>query len=340
MRKIAFFSALCVSVVACCNVIWQRQGIDFKRRPNIDNITIQLEIQRLEQVLFGLKTEEELEIFLQKNPCFTAQFLGLSPQDKRARWVAELYKMTHDPGMRDLYQEVQRVFGDLAAIQKQLTDAFRYLKYYYPDFEPPLIATFITGMGTDLYVSSDLIVIGLDFFLGERGKYRPEMPQYILRTYQPAYIVPKIMLLLSQQFIKIQAKNSTMLADMLYSGKAYCFAQAMLPEVAPNILLGYTDAQLATVEQNQDIVWEHFIEKALLYTTDHEVKRKYMSDRPFTAEIDQECPGSIGRWLGWEILKQYMRRHPDIVLRTLMAEPEVQKLFMQAKYRPYSSTSR
>ena len=341
MRKIAVFSTICAIIAICCYVIWQRHHHYFRKKPNVDNIAIHLEIQRLEEVLFGLETQEEIRNFLQTHSRFASRFLGLSPQDEGKQCIAELYRMTHDPGMGDLHQEVQRVFGDLTAVREELTKAFKYLKYYYPDFEPPLITTFITGMGTDLYVSSDLIVIGLDFFLGEDSKYRPlELPQYILRTYQPTSIVPKIMLLLSQQFIKTQRDNATMLADMLCFGKACCFAQAMLPDVAPNILLGYTDVQLAAVAQNQDIVWEHFIEQELLYTTDHEAKRKYLHERPFTGEIDYECPGSIGRWLGWEILKRYMQRHPQVSLPALMADVEVQKLFTQAKYRPQLPSSR
>jgi len=306
-----------------------------KKTPDISNIKVPLEIQRLEGVLFGLESKEEIRAFLKDNALFAAQFLGLTSQEEEDTLVERLDAMVHNTDMQALYQEVQRVFGDFSAIQQQFEGAFRYLLYYYPDFKIPQLATFITGMGTDLYLSKDLIVIGLDFFMGEGAKFRPiELPQYILRSYQPAYIVPRTILQLSQEFIKTNDADQTLLADMLHYGKTYYFAQALLPKVEAAIILSYTKEQLATIEHYQDIVWEHFIDQELLYVTNHLTKHRYLNDRPFTSEIGPKCPGNIGRWLGWEIVKSYMARHTELSLSALMNNTDTQALFAQSKYRP------
>ncbi len=337
MRKAVIISFLCLAIGASLGlyIALKAPFSMHKNTPNVSKITLHIEVQRLEQTLFGLGSKEKIKAFLKNNPLFTEQFLGLSPHGDDEALADKLYAMSHNAGMQDLYQEVQRVFGDFSSIQQQFEQAFRYLRYHYPDFQIPQVATFITGMGTDLYVSKDLIVIGLDFFLGEGAKYRPlELPQYIHRTYQPAYITPKTILLLSQQFIKVDNTDQTLLADMLYYGKAYYFTQAILPNVEESMLLGYASEQLADVKQHQDIVWEHFIEHELLYTTDHLTKEKYLGVRPFTAEIGPKCPGSIGRWLGWEIVKKYMQSHTNTSLLTLMHNANAQEIFSQAKYRP------
>ncbi|MEL6412695.1 MAG: gliding motility lipoprotein GldB, partial [Bacteroidota bacterium] len=298
-------------------------------------ITVHLDIKRLEQILFKLDTRAEISAFLQAHPLFAKQFLSLSPHNTPERMIERLYAMIHNPGMQDLYQEVQRIFGDLTAVEQQLNQAFQYLQYYYPDFQVPQVATFITGMGTDLYVSKDLIVLGLDFFMGKGAKYRPqELPQYLLRTYQPENIVPKTMLRLARQFIQTAPKDRTLLADMLYYGKAYYFVKALLPEVDEYLLLGYTQKQLADVQRHQRLIWEHFIEQKLLYTTKRLCKNKYIDERPFTAEIGQSCPGKIGRWLGWAIIKKYMQDHPHVHLSALLKNPNAKSLFIQSKYRP------
>jgi len=81
-------------------------------------------------------------------------------------------------------------------------------------------------------------------------------------------------------------------------------------------------------------VWEHFIDQELLYVTDHLIKNKYLQDRPFTAEIGRRCPGNIGRWLGWEIIKSYMKRNTEENLTTLMRNTDTQALFFASGYRP------
>ncbi|MEL6606943.1 MAG: gliding motility lipoprotein GldB [Bacteroidota bacterium] len=335
MRKLITVLFLGIVAVATLYVALRHSTTSQRPLPNIAQIKVELTIERLEQTLFSLHDKEAIRTFLKDNPTFTTQFLGVTTANIEEKLVERLYAMIKDPNIQPLYQEVQRVFGDCSAIRQQLTTAFRHLKYYYPDFKVPQIATFITGMGTDLYVSEDLIVIGLDFFIGEGAKFRPiRLPEYLLRGYQPAHIVPKTVLLLSQQFIKTHDSDSTLLADMLYYGKAYYFAQALLPQVEASTLLDYTPEQLAEVEQHQDIIWEHFIERKLLYNTNHLIKNKYLSNRPFVAEIGPRCPGHIGRWLGWEIIKKYMKQHTEVSLPILMNEPDTQKLFTQSKYRP------
>ncbi len=305
------------------------------KKPDLSTILLNLPVQRLEKELFKLTNQEAIKHFLAEHPTFSQQFLGVHAEQDASLMVDKLYNLVQDTAMQELYQEVNKVFEEFTPIQQQLEKAFRYIRYYYPNYSPPQVATFITGMQSDLYVDTDLIVIGLDCFLGDKARFRPiKTPQYILRTYQPAYIAPKIMLLLAQFFQKNAPTDHTLLSDMLAYGKAYYFTKAVLPEIGDEIILGYTTEQLADTQQNQRIVWEHFIEHQLLYETNHLIKKRYLGLRPFTPEIGTKCPGNIGGWLGWEIIKQYMERNPQVTLAALMQETDAQKVLNQSKYRP------
>lgn len=334
MQKFVVILSLGIMVAGLLYIGQEKHNTQHSRL-DVDHINIQVKIQRLEKKLFSLRDKKGIRAFLQENQLFATQFLGMSSSSTKEALIERLYSMIRDPHMHTLHQETQRIFGDLSTIQEQFKTAFQHLKHYYPDFKVPQIATFITGMGTDLYLSKDLIVIGLDFFMGEGAKFRPiAMPDYLLKGYQPAHIVPKISLLLSQQFIQIDNNDATLLADMLHYGKAYYFAQALLPQVEASALLDYTPVQLADVERHQATVWEHFIERELLYTTNHLTKNKYLSNRPFVVEIGPRCPGHVGRWLGWEIVKKYMQRHANVSMPALMKNANSQTLFTQSKYRP------
>ena len=174
--------------------------------------------------------------------------------------------------------EVQQVFGDLSSLTEELTEAFKYLKYYYPEANIPRISTAITGFaGNDLYVSDSIIVIGLDYYLGENATFRPlDFPRYILKRYQPDYIVPSIVLLMSSGLNKTDVADNSMLAEMVHFGKAYYFAKQILPYTPDSLLIGYSGEDLTNVAQNQDVIWAHFVDKKLLYETSHFTKKKYM----------------------------------------------------------------
>ena len=124
--------------------------------------------------------------------------------------------------------------------------AFSNLKYYYPDFTPPKIQTIITGLESDLFVSDSLILIGLDYYLGAQGKYKPNMYDYMLRRYEKNFIVPSVMLLygIDERYNKTDLNDRTVLSDMITYGKAYHFAKHMLPCVRDSIFIGYTRQEI------------------------------------------------------------------------------------------------
>jgi hypothetical protein len=107
----------------------------------------------------------------------------------------QLYSNVSNPDLQKFSEELQTQFGDLAALRTQLQQAFGQIKAAYPDFKTPQIITAVTGfMGSDLYVSDSVIVIGLDYFGGPKAKYRPQLHDYQLRRYQarihrPCYFI-------------------------------------------------------------------------------------------------------------------------------------------------------
>lgn len=303
--------------------------------PDISNIKIDFEVKRLEQEMFAITDKESLREFLDEHPVLTHHFFQIEQYPHDSTLVNALFKLINDPYIDTLYNETQAVFGDFSDLEEQFSKAFRRIKYYYPEFESPEIQTMVTGFGRDLFVSDSVIIIGLDYYIGQGATYRPlEVPTYILERYEKEYIVPSCILLMSTDYNRIDRKDQTLLADMIFYGKAYYFANKMLPEVPDSVLIGYSSTELKGVEEHQEIVWAHFIQNQLLYETSHFTKQKYIGERPKTLEIGNEAPGRIGIWLGWEIIKQYMEEHPEVTLPQLMKMEDAQKIFTQSKYKP------
>ncbi|ELR69283.1 GldB [Fulvivirga imtechensis AK7] len=306
-------------------------------QPDISAVKIELEVEQLEDQLLSVKTKSELRSFLQAHPVITQFFLKQSQYPDDSIMMEVLFKRFQNPHIDTLRHEIDRVFGDLSALKADLNTAFTHLKYYYPDVELPKVQTIATGLDNDLYVSDSLIVIGLDYYLGDHAKFRPlGLYQYMLDRYRPEYIVPSIMLLygISGQYNKTDVSDKTMLADMIGYGKSFYFAKRMLPCAPDSVLIWYSPEELKGVRENRDIVWAHFIENQLLYETNHMVKKKYIDERPKTFEIGEKAPGRIGTWLGWEIVNQYMQKHKEVTLPELMNISDAKKIFNEANYKP------
>ena len=63
-------------------------------------------------------------------------------------------------------------------------------------------------------------------------------------------------------------------------------------------------------------------------------KDKFIAERPKTFEIGQNCPGRIGRWIGWEIVKSYMSNNPETSLNGLMENNNSRKIFERSGFKP------
>jgi hypothetical protein len=311
---------------------------DDRKAPDVSGISVNVPVERLEDKMMACKTEADVRAFLARHPGFRQSFLGADSAGTDAV-AGQVYQLVTNAAIRNLYNETRQAFGDFSGVQAGFTDAFRRIKYYYPDFKVPKIQTAISGLGTlskgqDLLVSDSLIIISLDFYVGPKASYEPDVPQYVLRRYRKEFIVPSVVLLLSQRYNRTSPTDQSLLTEMVYYGKAFEFARDVQPDLPDSLAtVIFSGQQLKETEENREVVWAHFVKEKLLYETSHFKKIKYIGERPYTAEIGAKCPGAIGRWLGWEIVKKYRREHPNVSLPELMSDARTQRIFEESQYK-------
>jgi hypothetical protein len=216
----------------------------------------------------------------------------------------------------------------------------KVIKFYYPDFKMPKVYTVVTGFSNDLFVDSTMIVIGLDYFLGKNTRYNvrnhkgEKLPAYMVARYQKEYIVPAAMILFAQLFNQRDDLDKTLLAEMIAFGKTYQFAKMTQPDTPDSLIISYSADEIEKCSANQAILWAHFVQKNLFFDKSFANVNKYIGERPFTSEIGDDCPGRIGRWIGWQIVRSYLKNNPDVNLPLLMSEKNAQFIFEKSKYKP------
>jgi len=292
-----------------------------------------ISVRRLEKEIFAAKSPEELSTILRQNPYLKGYF-GVPKDAPDSLIVNQLFTNISSQFLQQFNYDLQKQFGDLETVTTQLQQAFSQIKASYPDFKTPKIVTAVTGfLGSDLYVSDSVIVIGLDYFGGPKAKYRPQVYDYQLHRYRQEYIVPAILFFISQKYNKVPVEDQTLLADMVWYGKGFEFVKHVAPATPDSLIIGYTQAQLDGVYASQQDIWAYFLERKLLFQTREGEKERFIGERPATVEISQYCPGAIGRWVGWRMVSQYLQEKPDTKLTELMALTNVQQLMNESKYK-------
>ncbi|WBL42608.1 gliding motility lipoprotein GldB [Algoriphagus halophytocola] len=292
-----------------------------------------LKIDRLEQDFFSAKSVEEFNYLLEAHPEFAKEYLQMDLYPSQDSLASELLAIHQDSAMQILADSVAGSFPDISDVEHELENAFKAIKYYFPEFQVPKVYTFVSGFNSDLVVTDELIVIGLDYFLPPTHSFQPELPRYMAERYDKPYIVPMIVLAVSARFNETNPADNTLLAEMIYYGKSYHFTKAIMPCTSDQFIIGYTPEAIAESFANEEFIWSHFIENELLYETNPFEIRKYIGEAPFTDAISTKAPGRMGRWLGWNIVDDY-QFNQDVPLDVLMAEPDAEKIFRESGYRP------
>ena len=82
-------------------------------------------------------------------------------------------------------------------------------------------------------------------------------------------------------------------------------------------------------------MWRYFLENELLYSKDSKLGNRFINPAPFSKfylEIDNESPGRVGTWLGWQIVRSYMNNN-DVPLEKML-KMNAKELFEKSKYKP------
>lgn len=314
-------------------------------RPDVSNIKLDIKIQRFDQDLYQGKNKDVAQTDTQlknKYGYFYDDFMHRMVGNPNLSGTEVLKGLYEDQAYTDLNKEVDSVFPNLKNTEKELTEAFKYIKYYYPKTKVPRFVAFLSGFSYQIPLGDDYMGIGLDMFLGKNSKFYgalvESIPLYQSRRFEPQYIVPRVTEVFAhEELFKERDEDQNLLAKMIYQGKTLYFMDQVLPENTPDsIKIGYTNQQMNWIQQYEGNVWGYFLEKNLLFESDYQKIQVYVSDGPFTPGLGEKRSSApkLGVWIGWQIVKKYMAENPDVTLQQLMAEPDPQKILSKSKYKP------
>lgn len=244
-----------------------------------------------------------------------------------------------DKDIRRAHAEIAKLYPDAKtqSLQTQLLDCIKHFKYHFPKRNIPNQVVFCqTGWNYAFAYVDHSFLIGLDMYLGEQSEFYKMLsyPQYQVRKMSADYVLPDVARgWLLTEFDNSEGEN-TLLNQAIFYGKLFYAVNALLPESEDSLIIGYTGKQLQYCDAYEKKLWGYFAEKNRLYENNLELVRELTSDGPFTGSISKECPPRIAMWVGWQIVKAYMKNNKTVSLEELMLEKSATKILNKSKYRP------
>ena len=323
-------------------------GCNNSKKPDVSHIDVQVEILRFDQDFDKLGKTPNMAaqawLLQQKYGSFYTDYVEhvlAAGNSHDTAYFSTLRKVFAGSPYQDLKHDVDSVFPDLSQQNAQLTDAFRRIKYYFPQQRIPKVYAYFSGFQAQTTIGNDYFAIGLDMFLGADSRFYPAIinayPRYVTRRFTPAYIAPKVVEgFLREEMFTEPDSSKNLLDKMIYNGKILYLMDKILPDAADTLKIGYTTQQLIWCEDFKAQIWGLFVEQNLLYQTDLDKITKYINEAPFTpglAEHNNSAP-RLAVWTGWQIVRQYMDNHPEVTLPQLMHITDPQIILNNAHYHP------
>ncbi|HRX93383.1 MAG TPA: hypothetical protein P5158_04670 [Chitinophagaceae bacterium] len=342
MKKIIFPLIISLVILSC------KTG---KKLPDVSGIKVELALKRFDQDFFKIDTNNipaDIHALNIRYPILTPLFL---------QNILGLDSTNYIPGVsrflnlgKHMNDTINDVFGNTDWLKKDFEKAFQYVKYYFPQYKAPDIVT-VNGPIDALAQSSngytpdflgpDFLGISLQFYLGKNFSLYKEpffienvAPAYRSRRFSKEYIIADAMMLVVDDLFPDNSRSKPLIEQMIEKGKQWYLLDKFLPTTVDSIKTGYTKNQLGWCNQNEGLIWSYIVKNEDLRSLNPVVIQTYIGEGPFTQGFSQELsPGNIGQWIGWQIIKKYAEKNPDLHPAELMKTTPT-KILDEAGYKP------
>ncbi|MCX6182798.1 MAG: hypothetical protein NT150_12815 [Bacteroidetes bacterium] len=298
----------------------------------------EVHVLRYDQDIFTVNRQnakEQLDVLAKKYPLF------ISGDYKDPARIFELMDYLEDPLQKDLKEKCKQTFTDLSALEKTLSEGFRYYKYYYPQAPSAKVYGYVSGLSFEHPIewedSTSSAAVALDLYLGPGFPlyYQMgfEMPQYLSYKLQEKFIPVDLFTKVALVKYDLEKDGNTLIEKIVSHGKMQYFIKAMLPFVPDSTRLMYHPEQMKWCQESEERLWQYFVRENLLHSTDFMVYKKYLEDGPFTSSLEKESPGRIADYIGLRIVQSYME-NSEVTLDALMKEKDLLNIFQKSKFKP------
>ena len=181
-----------------------------------------------------------------------------------------------------------------------------------------------------------MMFISLDAFLGKKNKYYAGREDYLREEFDGKYLLPQVVSAIGEQIIPYQVAGNEFLKELIYEGKKLLLKDALLPKYPDTVKIRYSTLDYAWCFDQESQIWNYLIQNELLFSTDKDLKSRFIDKAPFSKfynAADAESPGRIGAWIGWQIMRSYVDKN-EFDLQSLLTKSDYRKIFKEAKYKP------
>ncbi len=248
-------------------------------------------------------------------------------------------KQRQSPSQYLLYKDVKLVFDDYSSFDQEFRSFASHLYYYYPNHPLRSIQTYISNLDFDYPVvfADSVLFVASDLFLGGNHPAYQMLPDYLRFQRQSRFLQSVLSESVAAPLVSKDLKDQSLLNEMIYWGRVFYAVKALNPYLTEDRVMRFSKDEMAFCKESEEYMWRYFVKQEYLFSPDQDLKRRFIEVAPFSkfgVTTDLQTPGSVGKWMGLQIIESYMENNPEISLQQLLSMSNAQEIFKNSKYKP------
>ncbi|MDR3285942.1 MAG: hypothetical protein LBT27_00690, partial [Prevotellaceae bacterium] len=211
MKKFYILFMIC-AIVACKGA---------KKIPNVDNINVNVEIVRFDKDIFSIN---DADILREKYGSFFDNFcdfvIGVGTPDN-VDFQDNFNSFRNDSIVLLAQNKAAEMLNNYeSTLNADLTQAFKFYKYYFPENAIPQIYIYTSGFNHSLIIGENIIGIGMDKFLGSDEDIYKSLgfSNYLIQNMKKERIVCEVAGTVAVDKFPLENTHPTLIEKMIYEG--------------------------------------------------------------------------------------------------------------------------
>lgn len=246
---------------------------------------------------------------------FVQELYGLSSADSAMQAVA-----TSRP-VQVFGPDIRARLTDLKPAERRIGEFAARLPEVLPAAAMPRrLSGIILPYRQSIVLSDSVLLIGLNHYLGPDyegyATFDPYTREQKSLERLPYHIAEAIV---GSTYSYRGEEGATALSRMLYEGAVVEALSRLFPDVSTAELMGYTPQQMEDLDANESTLWQRIIAGNMLYDVDPMLAARLTEPGASTSVISPDAPPRAGRYLGWRIVRAYVKAHPETTAEALLS---------------------
>ncbi len=298
---------------------------------NADTVEVDLSFVNLDSIFVHTNEADLAPVILNsgilKNEILAyelGQCLGVGPLTDSGT-VSRIKMFVSDPFVARVEVRIAEKFEDLAPRKKVLIDGFKHLKYHFPKGNFPKNIVFLNShFASNVFCTEQEVGVSLERYLGAETDVIKELPdpifQWIKDKMDAQYLERDVLTAWIMTHFVPESKGNTA-EQMIYWGKIIYLTEAAFPKVDKNIIMRYSKEDMDWANENEYSFWQYLVKEKMLFSENERDQMNFLSDAPFTAGLPEKGPDRLGQFMGWKMVRSFMKANPKMSLADMIQVP-------------------